>query len=107
MKIEIEDIQELINKELSFTLDQKFKALQEKIEESQSLDLSDQIEGISQQIEQITKSINEETNVLTERTDCILKAFYIASKQMDSLLRAVAKMEHEKDIIHSCEESQR
>lgn len=107
MKIEIEDIQELINKELSSTLDQKFKVLQEKIEESQGLDLSGQIESISQQIEQLTKSINEETNVLIERTDCILKAFYVTSKQMDSLLRAVSKMEHEKDIIHSCEESQR
>ncbi|MBC5620293.1 hypothetical protein [Butyricimonas hominis] len=107
MKIEIEDIQELINKELSSTLDQKFKTLQEKIKESQSLDLSDQIESISQQIERLTKSINEETNVLTERTDCILKAFYVTSKQMDSLLRAVSEMEHEKDIIHSCEESQR
>lgn len=107
MKIEIEDIQELINKELSSTLDPKFKTLQEKIEVSQGLDLSDQIGSISQQIEQMTKSINEETNVLIERTDCILKAFYVASKQMDSLLRAVAKMDHEKDIIHSCEESQR
>lgn len=107
MKIEIEDIQELINKELSTMIDQKFKALQEKIKESQGLILSEQIESISQQIEQLTKSINEETNVLIERTDCILKAFYVASKQMDSLLRAVAKMEHEKDIIHSCEESQR
>ena len=107
MKIEIEDIQELINKELSSTLDQKFKVLQEKIEESQGLDLSGQIESISQQIEQLTKSINEETNALIERTDCILKAFYVTSKQMDSLLRAIAKMEQEKDIIHSCEESQR
>ena len=53
MKIEIEDIQELINKELSSTLDQKFKTLQEKIKESQSLDLSDQIESISQQIERL------------------------------------------------------
>lgn len=103
MKIEIEDIQELIKGELSSILEQKFETLQKQMSRSQGNTHPEQIESLTALIVQL----NEKADVLKEEAINLLNAFHSPDERMDLLVRAVSKMEREKDIIHSCEKSQR